>query len=159
MAYEFGLTLDKTKSGKSFTFMPLLYQGEFRTSFPEDVLAETLIRDCRDVNSYYKTFASLSNPLGFIPALCPSLQKDEDYQRLVDHYLNWNFESWQSQQKNKPLEEELSLYISALGDLRAECSNPQPMEKHIQGFLRQKSAKVLLLLGGSGSGKPRSADT
>ena len=49
--------------------------------------------------------------------------------------------------------EELSLYIPARGDYTAECTHPKPMVEHVSEFFDSDNTQVMLLLGGSGSGK------
>ncbi len=155
VAFEFGLALDKVKNSAQ-ALLPLLYQGEVNSAFPKDV-AQNLIRDFRGIEQYFNNFASVS-PMGLIQAVCPALQRDADYQKLASGFLEWNFAIWQAEAEERSEQaqrafRDLELYIPARGDLSADCPSPQPMETHIQDFLKTQSADVLLLLGGSGSGK------
>jgi WD40 repeat protein len=134
-----------------------LYSGDFGSAFPKDVLAENLIRDFRNPEHYFQNFASLS-PLGLLPGLFPALQQDAEYQKLTQDFLTWSFEGWEAEvqkrsAKAQEILRDLELYIPARGDISSECLNPKAMEDHIQDFLRNNEAQVLLLLGSLGSGK------
>ena len=69
----------------------------------------------------------------------------EDYERFISL-------KDESQSNNGALTD-LSLYVPPKGDTGSDCQNPQPMEQLFQEFLDDKDAKVMLLLGDSGSGK------
>ena len=87
VAFEFGFTLEKGKSDSS-SLIPLLYKGEFISSFPVNILKEDLIRDIRKEEDYGNLLVGLSNPMGIIPAICPQLTDNKDYKKLITSLLN-----------------------------------------------------------------------
>ncbi len=82
VAFEFGFALEK-KEHHPNTIIPLLYSGDFRTSFPEKIF-DILIRDMRDSINYYDLLIGLNNPLGIIPAMCSELVCSEEYKELLN---------------------------------------------------------------------------
>lgn len=81
VAFEFGFALEK-KEHHPDAIIPLLYSGDFRTSFPNKIF-DILIRDMRDANNYYDLLIGLNNPLRIIPAMCTELARSEQYKVLL----------------------------------------------------------------------------
>lgn len=82
VAFEFGFALEK-KEQRPDAIIPLLYSGDFRTSFPDKIF-DILIRDMRGSNDYYDLLIGLNNPLGIIPAMCTELARSEEYKALLN---------------------------------------------------------------------------
>lgn len=87
VAFEFGFTLEKGK-GDASALIPLLYKGDFGSSFPANILKENLIRDIRQEEDYAHVLVGLSNPMGIIPAICPQLIDNPDYRELITSLLS-----------------------------------------------------------------------
>ena len=85
VAFEFGFTLEKGKQ-ESAALIPLLYKGNFNTSFPGNILKEDLIRDMRNPDDYCSLLIGLRNPLGIIPAMCQKLIGNKEYQKLIESF-------------------------------------------------------------------------
>jgi len=80
-AFEFNHILAKVQKNPN-AFLPLLYQGEFNTAFP-DILTGVLIRDFRDLARYPHLMVGLIHPLGIFPSLYPTLMGDKEYKALL----------------------------------------------------------------------------
>lgn len=78
VALEWKWIQEKVKSakeqGNTNVLFPLLYEGDFLSSFPPTVV-QHLIRDFRNRNNYYHQVAGLSGPLGLIPDIHPEFDK------------------------------------------------------------------------------------
>ncbi len=83
VAFEFGFTLEKGKES-SAALIPLLYKGDFESSFPRNIFKENLIRDVRKEEYYGDVLVGLSSPLGIIPAICPQLIRNQSYIDLIN---------------------------------------------------------------------------
>lgn len=82
VAFEFGFALEKKEQHPN-SIIPLLYSGDFRTSFPDKIF-DILIRDMRDSENYYDLLIGLNNPLGIIPAMSSELARSEEYKVLLN---------------------------------------------------------------------------
>lgn len=75
--FEYGCIMDKVNQAPEMLF-PLLFKGDYGNAFPSDV-QQNFIRDLRNEQNYFNQMASLSNPVGIIPAMCPALMSNQAY--------------------------------------------------------------------------------
>ncbi len=81
LSFELGFSLDKVQNDYR-ALIPLVYEGDFGSVFPEEVL-ENLTRNFSNIPSYYSLMAGAESFLGLIPTIFPVLQSNEQYRRLV----------------------------------------------------------------------------
>ena len=93
VAFEFKHILKKLEKAENPSLLlPLLYSGDFMSSFPTGV-TEHLIRDFRRMEQYYNYLLGLVKPLGIVPNIYPDLEKSGRYHQ---EYM-WLFESFAKQ--------------------------------------------------------------
>jgi hypothetical protein len=126
VAFEFQLIQQKLNSTNiTYTLLPLLYYGDFQTSFPSGV-DKYLIRDFRDMGKYYHNLLGVAKPLGILPNIYPELEMNG---RLHAEYMTI-YELFET--KIKLLEEEVrslrvnSLRTNALPPIPDELPNSSP---------------------------------
>lgn len=82
VAFELKLILEKVAQGKNSgnnnILLPLLYSGDFGSSFPEGV-TKSLVRDFRDAKNYYHLLGGSTKPLGLVPDIYPELDENGCY--------------------------------------------------------------------------------
>lgn len=81
--FELGITIDKVHKNPK-TLIPLLLNGDYNSSFPT-IIQNNLIRNIKTENEYYMQMSALTNPLGIIAALSPTLIRDYRYLNLVNN--------------------------------------------------------------------------
>jgi hypothetical protein len=87
VALELGFIREKLKNETKVknnpnVLIPILYEGSFDSSFPEDVKSY-LIRDFIEPRNYHHCMVELSSPLGIIPHIYPELQGNNKYKSLL----------------------------------------------------------------------------
>lgn len=94
------ITEKLASSSNRALLLPLLYSGDFNTSFPEPVLKH-LIRDFRRTENYHQYLLGLIKPLGMVPHIYPDLEEEQHYRQEY----TWLLESFS--QKIQSLEAEI----------------------------------------------------
>jgi ankyrin repeat protein len=91
LAFEFQAAMEKARtSSPPLMILPLHYSGEkFQDAVPDE-LADFLVRDFRQANTYQDCLVALQGPLGIIPAIynISFKNKDEGYNGLLQQW-NW----------------------------------------------------------------------
>lgn len=82
--FEFGIALDKSIKNPA-SLMPLLFKGNIIDSFPL-IIENSFVRDFRNEDDYNNQMMSLTNPLGVIGGICPSITRNEDYMNIVKEF-------------------------------------------------------------------------
>jgi len=159
VAFEYQRILQKLQNAnQSSTLLPLLYAGDFATSFPAGV-TEYLIRDFRPMERYYHHLLGLVKPLGIVPNIYPDLEKNgqyyQEYSWLFELFSNL-LSSFEAQVRN--LKDSI---LPAIADELPVASpyfagRSQEIESIAINF-KQSGRTIMAIQGIGGSGKSQLA--
>eukprot|EP00735_Rhodelphis_limneticus_P009423 TRINITY_DN2746_c1_g1::TRINITY_DN2746_c1_g1_i1::g.27563::m.27563 TRINITY_DN2746_c1_g1::TRINITY_DN2746_c1_g1_i1::g.27563 ORF type:complete len:830 (-),score=157.34,NACHT/PF05729.7/1.3e-07,NACHT/PF05729.7/1.8e+03,TIR_2/PF13676.1/0.0003,AAA_16/PF13191.1/0.0083,AAA_16/PF13191.1/5.6e+03,Pentapeptide/PF00805.17/4.2e+02,Pentapeptide/PF00805.17/0.11,AAA_22/PF13401.1/0.048,UPF0079/PF02367.12/0.21,UPF0079/PF02367.12/2.2e+03,UPF0731/PF14982.1/0.59,UPF0731/PF14982.1/5.8e+03 TRINITY_DN2746_c1_g1_i1:39-2219(- len=170
VAFEYRL-IQKQVAARKVTLFPLLYAGEYGTSFPSDLMNH-LIRDFRTLHDYSHHLLGLSSPLGLVPSIFKVAVDDRS-----DHSQKYRLEhdrfnailqsirtvkakliSYRNQiMTDHFITNELSCYIAPNGEpfMDSPADLHEPVHEWVEKELLGKDcvARVGLLQGAAGAGK------
>ncbi len=132
--------------------LPLLYQGDFATSFPPGIFSQ-LIRDCRQPDCYYDFMAKMISPMSFIRAVlgihlngCRE-SLEENYQVLWDK-LETKFNNIELELSNatlcinQPVPHYLRPTASSSSRSVSSSSSSSSSSSHVRGMHHQWQGSV-----------------